>query len=284
MKRRFDGWARLVATAALGALLAAAPVTAQDGFDHDYDRYGDLLRSHLSGPRVDYAALVEHRQALDDVVEEFGGVSSATLESWSRPQRLAYWINAYNLFTLRAIVDHYPIEGSWLSLHPSDSIRQIDGVWDELLWRAGGREVTLDQIEHEIVRPTFTEPRIHFAVNCASLGCPPLAAEPYLPTRLDAQLDAAAVGYLASPHGLRVSGSTLMVTRIFDWYGEDFVEQFADQPAARRSDKERAILAVIARYGPPAAGTLATSDAASLGYLDYDWSLNDTATAPGGSQ
>jgi hypothetical protein len=97
------------------------------------------------------------------------------VHAWSRAQQMAFWINAYNAFTLRAIVDHYPIEGSRFSLHPRNSIRQIDGVWTSLAWKAAGRTVTLDDIEHRILRPTFREPLVHFAVNCASVSCPPLA-------------------------------------------------------------------------------------------------------------
>ncbi len=135
-------------------------------------------------------------------------------------------------------MDHYPIRAPWLTLQPRNSIRQIDGVWTKLTWRAAGRTLTLDDIEHRILRPEFKEPRVHFAINCASVGCPPLAAEPYRAATLDAQLDAAARRYLASAQGLRIQGDTVLVSKILEWYGEDFVARFAPD-AAGRPDRDR---------------------------------------------
>lgn len=153
---------------------------------------------------------------------------------------MAHWINAYNLFTLKAVVDHYPIRGSWLSIYPKNSIRQIDGVWTRLRWNAGGRQVTLDDIEHHLLRPEFTDPRVHFAVNCASIGCPPLAREPFRGEAVGAQLDAAAVRYLAGATGLVESGTTLRLSRIFKWYGSDFDATFLARGPAGRRGTERA--------------------------------------------
>jgi hypothetical protein len=224
---------------------------------------------------VDYAALKTDRSALDAAVAAFAEPREAEERAWLRDERLAFWINAYNAFTLRAIVDHYPIRGSWFSLTPRSSIRQIDGVWTTLTWKAAGRTVTLDDIEHRILRPEFMEPRVHFAINCASIGCPPLAAEPYLAATLDAQLNAAARRYLASPQGLRVDGRTLRVSRIFEWYGEDFVPRFAPDRAGQTDRVERAVLAVVAQFGPAEAATLARTPSTHVRFLDYDWSLND---------
>jgi hypothetical protein len=187
---------------------------------------------------------------------------------------MAFWINAYNLFTLRAIVDHYPIHGSWFSLAPRNSIRQIDGVWTTLKWRAAGRDVTLDQIEHGILRPEFADARVHMAVNCASKSCPPLRAEPYAAADLDRQLDDAARRYLASPAGTRVDGGRLRVSRIFEWYGDDFVQRYAPMHPGSGRATDRAIRGFVEAYGPPEAAAAARSGIA-IGFLDYDWSLND---------
>jgi hypothetical protein len=131
--------------------------------------------------------------------------------------RAAFWSNAYNLFTLRAIVDHYPIRGSLFSLGPRNSIRQIRGVWFE----------------------------------------------------------AAARRYLASPLGLVVDGKTVSVSSVFKWYGDDFIVQYRDRGPAQGSDSDRAILGVVATFGPAPAATLARSGKARVRFLDYDWSLND---------
>ena len=129
--------------------------------------------------------------------------------------------------------------------------------------------------EHRILRPEFKEPRVHFAVNCASVGCPPLAAEPYRGATIDAQLDAAARRYLASEHGLRIDRGTLRVSRILQWYGEDFVARFAPDAPAGPARVEQAIRAVVETFGPPEAAALARTTSVRVRFLDYDWSLND---------
>ena len=254
-------------------LLLASPRSVP--FDHAYTQYAAVLRDYTRPPRVDYAALVKGRGALDAAVDAFSRPDAADERAWTRDERLAFWINAYNAFTLRAIVDHYPIHAPWVTLQPRNSIRQIDGVWTKLTWRAAGRTLTLDDIEHRILRPEFKEPRVHFAINCASVGCPPLAAEPYRAETLDAQLDAAARRYLASAQGLRVQGDTLLVSKILEWYGEDFVAKYAPDAANAPNRIDRAVRGVIERFGPPAAAELARKPSPRVRFLVYDWSLND---------
>ena len=259
---------------AIAATFACATLGAA-AFDHAHTPYAKVIREFVQQPYVDYSALKKGRAALDASIDAFAQPSAVEEQAWPRDERLAFWINAYNAFTLRAIVDHYPIKGSWLSLQPRNSIRQIDGVWTTIAWQAAGRRVTLDDIEHKILRAEFKEPRIHFAINCASISCPPLPPEPYLAPTLNAQLDQAARRYLASAEGLRVDGETLRVSSILKWYGEDFVEQFAGSAPVGRDPIERAIRGVIIRFGPPEAATLARRAAARIRFLDYNWSLND---------
>ena len=148
MRRRV----RMLACAAAltTASVAAAP---QQAFDHSYAGYAALLARHVHDGRVDYKGLVADRAALAAVVSGFGAVDPSTERGWPREQRLAFWINAYNLFTLQAIVDHYPIRAGWLTFGPRNSIRRIPGVWDRLTWQVAERQVTLDDIEHRILRP-----------------------------------------------------------------------------------------------------------------------------------
>jgi hypothetical protein len=259
-------------------LLTVAPATAMpraSSPDHEYQAYAKILHDYVHNARVDYSALKRSRVALDAVVAAFAEPTADQERAWTRDQRLAFWINAYNLFTLRAIVDHYPIRSALFTLQPRNSIRQIDGVWTTLTWRAAGRTVTLDDIEHRILRPEFKEPRVHFAINCASVGCPPLAAEPYRAAALDAQLDESARRYLSSERGLTIDGDTLHVTKIMEWYGEDFVARFAPDAAGQPDRIERAIRGVVSRFGPPAAADLAGKSTSRIKFLDYDWSLND---------
>ena len=269
--------AAVVAALLLGHSLLGSELQAADGFDQSYRAYAALLRDHVVDGQVDYARLKSNRTALDEIVADLGRVSETQLNSWPREQQIAYWINAYNVFTLQAIVDHYPIQWRWLTmltLTPRNSIKQISGVWTELRWGAGGARKTLDEIEHETLRPLFLEPRIHMAVNCASVSCPPLRLEPYVGERLDRQLILATRDFLASNLGLQVDGSTLRVSSLLDWYGDDFIEQFG-QMVEGSSAKERAILGLVATYGPSEAAQLAQSGNARIRYLRYNWSLND---------
>lgn len=261
--------------AALMLWLAGGGAAA--GFDHGFATYAGLLRSAVHGPRVDYAALKSDRGRLDAVVATFASPTPAEEQGWTRQQRMAFWINAYNALTIQAIVDHYPIRGSIFTRSPRNSIRQIDGVWTRLTWQVAGRSVTLDDIEHKILRPTFGDARVHFAVNCASVSCPPLAADPYRADTLDASLDAAARRYLGSTEGLRVDGGTLLVSSIFKWYGDDFIPQYAAIAAEGGTPRDRAILGAIVRFGPGDAVRRARTGRPRIGYLDYDWSLNDVA-------
>ena len=235
----------------LGLIAAAGPHAAT--FDHSYQSYSGILAAVVRGPRVDYPALVGRKKDLDLAVSQFAAPSEDAERGWTRPERIAFWINAYNLFTLKAVADRYPVRG----------IREIRGVWTELRLRAASRDLTLDDIEHRILRPVFKDPRVHFAINCASISCPPLREEPYLAARLDAQLDDAARRYLGSPLGLQLRDRTLHVSSIFKWYGDDF--------------GPNGVLRTIATYGSKAAQDAARSPGARVRFLPYDWSLNDAA-------
>ena len=260
----------------LVVLPCVATSTATEAFDHGYADYAQLLARHVDGARVAYAALKADRAALDRVSAQFDAPAAREEAGWAREQRMAFWINAYNAFTLRAIVDAYPIQPRWFTRQPRNSIRQISGVWTTPRWRGAGRSVSLDDIEHQVLRPGFKDARIHFAVNCTSISCPPLAAEPYRADTLDAQLDAAARGYLASPEGLRLDGNTVRVSSIFKWYGEDFVTEYSAIVPGTRPQVERAILGAIVKYGPPYSAVRARNGVPTVAFLDYNWSLNET--------
>ena len=261
------------------AITASNQLVGVEEFDQAYLEYGEVLRTHVIGTRVNYTSLQQDRPALDVVVDDFGKVAKNELHRWTREQQIAYWINAYNAFTLQAIVNHYPIQSSWFSLFtftPRNSIKQIRGVWTRLQWRAGGTDMTLDGIEHNTLRVKYDEPRIHFAINCAAVSCPPLRREPFVAAHLNRQLILAARDYLASDRGIQVDGNRLRVSSIFNWYGEDFINGYAHLIEANQSEQNRAILGVIAKYGPRQASVLAQNGTARIRYLRYDWSLNDT--------
>ena len=273
---------RTFASLAVVAFLAVTPPavgSAADAFDHGYTEYGRLLRAHVVGVRVDYAALQRDGAALDAVVGAFGQVKAAEFTAWSDAEQIAYLINAYNAFTLQAVVDHYPIKRRWFDFfNPANSIKQIPGVWSRLRWQVAGTEMTLDEIEHGTLRPHYNEPRIHFAVNCAAVSCPPLRPAPYVGKRLDRQLILAARDFLASDLGVAVENDTLRVSSVLSWFGDDFIEQYSRLVEGRGPARDRALIGVVAKYGPPDAARVAQSGNARIRFLDYDWSLNDTAT------
>ncbi|MED5377903.1 MAG: DUF547 domain-containing protein [Acidobacteriota bacterium] len=258
-----------------GTLTITTPSIAQPKFDHDYSTYALILSQFVVDDRVDYRRLADNRDSLDTVVEELSAVSRLTFNAWSREKRLAYWINVYNLFTLRTIVDHYPIQGSWFSLYPRNSIQQIDGAWDTITWKAGGQTVTLDEIEHDILRPTFNEPLLHFAINCAAVSCPPLRNEPYRADTLKTQLADSTRKTLAKTNWLRLHDDTLYLTAILDWFGEDFVSHFGQTVGANRAERDRAFLGLVATYGPREIASLAHTGTPKIRFLKYDWTLND---------
>ncbi|MDX1373620.1 MAG: DUF547 domain-containing protein, partial [Nitrososphaeraceae archaeon] len=145
-----------------------------------YINYAEILKKYVdSEGKVNYKTLKENRQKLDQFNQSLGIVNLQTYESWSNKKKIAFLINAYNSLTLASIIDHYPTE----------SIRDIPGVWKGRKFTVVGQEMTLDDIEHQILRKQFDEPRIHLGLVCASIGCPQLINEPYTEEALDRQLD-----------------------------------------------------------------------------------------------
>ncbi|MDP7638654.1 MAG: DUF547 domain-containing protein, partial [Candidatus Hydrogenedentes bacterium] len=195
--------------------------------------------------------------------------------------QLAFWFNAYNAITVKYILDHHPIKKGGIvfgTLYPANSIRQIKGVWDSLKTPVAGRELTLDEIEHEVLRAQFSEPRLHVALVCAARSCPPLRNEPYTADMLDEQLDDQARKFLKSQHGLQIDREhrQIRVSTIFDWYGGDFTKTFGSpESLSDHNEAETAVLHFVARYGGEAAAAYIDEAEYSLRYLDYDWTLNE---------
>jgi hypothetical protein len=260
----------------LAALLLAPMAVAASPFDHQHALLGEVLKRHVRDGLVDYAALQRERATLDRYAAQLAAVERQVVDGWSRDQRLAFWINAYNALTLRTIVDHYPIRrGSLVGVaFPANSIWQIPGAFKEARHRVAGQRLSLDDIEHRIIRPTFAEPRIHVALVCAARSCPVLRADPYVAARLDAQLAEQTRRFAADrSHGLRAAAGRrgVEVSSIFKWFGEDFA------PLAAGNEK-RGVLAFLAAYSDdPALLARLRDPATPVDYLDYDWTLNDTA-------
>ena len=247
-----------------------------------YQGYDRLLGQYVDGSgMVDYASLSESRDRLDAFVDDLGRLDPATFETWGESEQLAFWINAYNAITLVRILDHYPIDrGGIVSavLYPANSIRQIDGVWTKLTTRVLGEDMTLDHIEHEIIRKEFNEPRIHAAIVCAAKSCPPLRTEAFRADRLDAQLDDQSRRFLGVPgrFGIDREKNVVYLSPILDWFAEDFVRKYGHLGRiGDHGERDSAVLQFARQYVSDSDAAYIDSETYQVEYLKYDWSLNE---------
>ncbi len=252
-------------------LFAATPTAAQEVPDHV--GFTRVLADVVRTPRVDYAALERRRADLAAYLDRLEGTDEAALASAPLEVQLAFWINAYNACMLHRVSNHYPIRkdaglvGSVrnaLAGRPDNSVWQIRDVFTGSFCGVAGKSRSLDEIEHEIVRP-MGEPRIHFAVNCAAVSCPPLAAEAYDPARIEEQLDRAVRGFVANPEHFLIDRSgdgSLTLNRVLDWFGDDF------------GGKE-GLLGFFAAYVPDADAEFLARPGVEVRFFEYDWTLND---------
>jgi hypothetical protein len=258
-------------------LIAAASVAplaahAQAGFDHTYAAWDALLKKHVrwlpdgKQSRANYKGFATDRAALKAVLDTMSAVPKATFDGWSKPQQMAFLINAYNAFTVEIILTKYP---------DIKSIKELGlfnrGPWKNEFFTLLGSKRHLDWIEHEQLRPIYKEPRIHAAVNCASIGCPALRDEAFTAAKLEAQLEDGMRRFMGDRTRNRVKGDKVEINSIFKWFREDFekgyggfnkIEDMLAKYAEQLSD-------VSAEQAALKAKTL------SVSHLDYDWSLND---------
>jgi hypothetical protein len=228
----------------------------------DHSNWDKFLKTYVKDDpsglnKVDYAGVtVEDKKALDDYVDALAVTPVLKL---NRAQQQPYWINLYNALTVKVVVDHFPVK----------SIRDIDispglfssGPWGKKLVEIAGEQVSLDDIEHRILRPIWKDPRIHYAVNCASVGCPDLSAQAYTAENTDAMLSVNAVAYINSPRGVRVSGNDVIVSSIYDWFQADF------------DGTEKGVISHLLPYAK-GDRKKALEKVSEISDYDYDWALN----------
>ncbi len=258
---------------------AGAAEGEKAGFDHS--DYAAVLKAYVNdNGMVNYKAMKANPDKLESFLNRIARLDKRTYQGWSPDEKIAFWINAYNGITLKVIIDHYPIKASWAASlrYPKNSIRQIDGAWDELKHSVMGRAMTLDDIEHETLRKDFEEPRIHVALVCAAMGCPPLRNEPYVGKRLKAQFADQLRSFLRNPKKFKIDRNKgrVYISPIFKWFGEDFEKKYAtDTKFSEHSRTERAVLKYVSeRLDETQARHLAQAKY-DIKYLDYDWSLNE---------
>ncbi|WP_017324852.1 DUF547 domain-containing protein [Synechococcus sp. PCC 7336] len=234
--------------------------------------YADVLSDyvHPESTFVDYEALQANRAQLDTYIDDLAALDEATYESWSEAEQIAYWVNAYNAITLKSIIDQTPIK---------PSIKDIIGVWRIRRHAIFGGNKTLNNIEHDVLRVDFDEPRIHAALVCAAVSCPPLRTEPFTGENLDAQLDDQVEQWLAKEDGLRIDREegVVYLSKIFDWFTVDWVPSYGLDEGDNRftgNDKERAVLNFVAGYVNESDREFLEAGDYRIQYFDYDWSLN----------
>jgi hypothetical protein len=243
----------------LSLALVATPVVA---FDHSHAAWDALLRQHvvlLEGGRASqlrYAGIAQERAAFRQYLDSLSRVGEAEFQAWSRPQQMAFLVNAYNAYTVEKILTRYPdIRSIW------DFGKFFGNPFRDEFFPLLGRKASLDAVEHGMLRKRYGEPRIHFAVNCASVGCPMLREEAYVAPRLEQQLEEQTVRFLSDRSRNRYREGRLEVSMIFDWFREDF------------EPREAFLLRYAALLGVP------PGVRPKLAFLDYDWSLNDSRSS-----
>ena len=271
-------WAMLPLQETAAAQSATAPEAKSRVYF--YDHYAVALKSFVDDQGVvNYRSLKASRQQLDAFVGALSRIDPVEYEKWSDAQKVAMWINAYNGLTLQAIINHYPIKSSFISSlrYPRNSIRQISGVWDKLEFVVMGRKRTLDSIEHSTLRQRFNEPRIHMALVCAAMGCPPLRNQPYRADGLDAQLDDQARRFLSDPLKFRIDRDKKLVymSSIFKWFGDDFIKTYGTEDFAGHGAAERAVLNFISKHLTDSDRRYLRTQKYRIKYFSYDWSLNE---------
>ena len=267
----------------LMALLAAPLTNALAQFDHSHKAWDALLKKNIvvvqggKTSQARYAGFKQEEAALKAYTESLSKVTEAEFKAFSKTQQMAFLINAYNALTVQLILTKYP---------DLKSIKDLGGAfsspWKQKFFKLMGNDSTLDQIEHEMLRKkgVYDEPRVHYAVNCASIGCPALREEAFTADKLDAQLEEQARRFLSdrSRNRYNAQNESLEVSKIFDWFKEDWQsgykgigkdqspvtsrEQFFGKYAALLSDK-------------PDEQKLISEGKVPIRFLDYDWNLND---------
>lgn len=224
-------------------------------WQHLLDRY--LVSDHASGiNRFNYDAVSDaDKHTLESYL---GSMQQLDPRNYNRDVQQAYWINLYNALTIKVVLDEYPVES--ITTISEDFVSF--GPWDDLVAEVQGQALTLNDIEHRILRPIWNDNRIHYAVNCASIGCPNLSAQAFTAANLEAQLEAAAVAYVNHPRGVHFDNGELQVSSIYHWYKVDF------------GNTDASLLLHLQDYAKPPLRAQLENYQGNINH-DYDWNLND---------
>ena len=218
--------------------------------------WNELLKAHVKPDgRVDYKGFIREKPKLESYLKLLSE-NAPDRSKWSKNEQLAYWINVYNAFTVKLIVDFYPTK-SIRDLGPRVKIPLIKDVWHYKFFKIAGVDMSLDEVEHSILRKEFEEPRIHFAINCASVSCPPLLNEAFVASTLENQLARVTTTFVNDPSRNKISAQSAQLSSIFSWFKGDFT-------------KKGTLVEFLNRYSK-----VKISPNARITFLDYNWNLNE---------
>ncbi|MEX0965653.1 MAG: DUF547 domain-containing protein [Bacteroidia bacterium] len=228
------------------------------GEDVSHEAWSELLQKHLKSGFMDYEGMQERRQELQAYLEYLGN-NPPHREEWTQEEQIAYWINLYNAATVELVLRHYPVE-SIKDIGSKIAVPFVNTPFDISFIKVGEKELSLNNIEHGILRKYWEEPRIHFAINCASFSCPALRNEAYNGETLNRQLDEQTRRFLQNDQLNRINPEAPQVSQIFSWFSGDFKK------------KSGTVINFINQYSK-----IRIKENADLEYIDYDWRLNDAA-------
>lgn len=260
--------------AALCLILLASPAAGWCSQKVDNSIYARLLKNYVKSGVVDYAGLKKDEAEVNRYLKLLEATKTKDL---SKNKRLAFYINAYNINAIKVVLTGYP------GIHSIKDMGSIfRSVWTKKVFVIDGKPVSLDDIESGVRSPEFHDPRVHFAINCASKSCPPLESEPYEGDTLDRRLDASAKAFINDPHSNFLKGNTLYLSKIFDWYSKDFKRWSPAQngensrTALFGGGVKGAVLSFIMKYANPDLKKKLRERAATIkiDYLPYDWTLD----------
>ncbi|WP_277236607.1 DUF547 domain-containing protein [Hymenobacter sp. YC55] len=238
------------------ALAAAGPTTAPVAEPVDHSAFDKLLKKYVNDQGlVNYKAWKNDQAAFNQYLALLS--KNPPTASWSKAEQMAYWINAYNAYTIRLILDHYPVQ-SIKDIGTKIQIPFVTTPWAAKFFTIGGTKMSLDNIEHGTLRKKYNDPRIHFALVCASISCPRLRNEAYTAAKLDSQLDEQGRDFLRNPNKNKPGKTSAQLSKYFDWYKGDWTAN------------GQTVVGWVNKY---AATKL--DNTAKISYLDYNWSLNE---------
>lgn len=239
----------------------AVPTQVKTPEQMDHSLFTQVLEAFVDDAgNVAYARLKENPEALVQYLQLLAATDPATL---SEDEQIAFWINAYNAYTLKLIIDKYPVSSILRTV--GIPIPKLNMPWLKKIATVGGEVYTLDQIEHEILRKQFDEPRIHFGIVCASISCPALRREAYTGAELDTQLTEQALLFLNDPgkNQIQDATDTIRISKIFDWFEEDF------------TGTHDSVQPYLAQFFTGEVRETLRMEGYRIRYMDYDWGLND---------